>query len=123
MDWVIIENLELSVQIGCNSEERSRPQRIMLCSRIGCDIGAAVASGNVSDSVCYLKVCMLAREVLENRPWILLEQAGVSFIESIFENFPAAREVQLILKKFVVSAAQWTGIEIKRNREQLGVKG
>ncbi len=116
MDLVIIKNFELLVQIGCHAEERQSAQRILLSCSIACDFSSAIASSQVADTVCYVGVATLARELIEGQPWILLEQAGDAFIHALFEKFPAAQHVQLTLKKFVVPGADWTGVHLERTR-------
>lgn len=116
-DFVLIQGLKLPVRIGCNPGERDYPQTLEFSSSIAVGQTNCLITGKPGDTVCYSSVCADLKTLTSENEWSLLEQLAEDVTKLIFERYPAALEIELELRKFVIPSADWVGIKIARKRE------
>lgn len=108
---VLIRRLRLPVKIGCEPSEREFPQVIEFDIDIVLKHSRASTSGFLGDTVCYKQTVDVLAELVRRENFPLLEQLAAGAAQQIFETFPAADSVRLLLRKFVVPHAEWVGYE------------
>ena len=114
-DAVILKGLALLSRIGCTAEERAYPQRLEVDCEITSDLRQAGQSGNLGDTICYMKVRELILALASEKEWALLEELGEQICTAIFERFPRSESIELEMRKFVVSDGEWVGLRLTRS--------
>ena len=115
-DFIIIHELDARCRVGCTAEERAYPQRLVLNFRIGIDSKLAARTGELSDTVCYQTVSESVTAFLLEGEWPLLEQLGEDITKLVLEQFPAAINCDLEIRKFILPGTTCVGLEIERER-------
>ena len=115
-DWVLVEDLRVHARVGRDPHERQAPQRLLVSLAIAVDNSKVLASGSIEDGVNYHLVAQQVREFLSQGEHVLLEQCAHTIIGDLFQEFSAAKRIEVTLKKFYVAEANWTGVRICRDR-------
>ena len=89
---IYIENLELSVIIGLLDHERVQKQRVI----INCEIEYDMESDKYID---YVKVIEIIKSSLEEKKYILLENALPNIINTIKSSFSKVYSIRLKINK------------------------
>lgn len=113
MDKIIIEDLEVSAQIGVTEAERAQPQRLLVSLQMNRDLTAAGRYDNVAATTDYAAVAELIRAVLAQRPRMLIESVAHDIAEAILLR-QWAQTVTVKVKKFSVPGARHVAVEIQR---------
>lgn len=116
MTEIFISNLKVPVRIGCIPGEQEFPQMVRFDVRVAIRDSAAARSGNLLDTVCYKQLSEEIQRLAAHQQWSLLEQLADTVLGTIFEKFPAAKNVSLKISKFTVPAAEAVGIEVTEER-------
>ncbi|MCB0324825.1 MAG: dihydroneopterin aldolase [Bdellovibrionales bacterium] len=115
---VRIEELMTYVRIGVTDAERAYPQRLLISLGIETDISEAAQQRDLTRGICYAALTQSILSFVGEREWVLVEELTEAVSGHIFDAFPAARAVQVMIKKFAVPGTAWVGIESTRTREQ-----
>ena len=121
MDKIIIKDLKLFAYLGVNEEEKINGQNFVLDITVWADLEKPCESDNVDDTVSYAKIIKKVREVFTAEKYDLLERASQVVCDSIFVNFPAVREREILLKKPeapIKADFSYVAVEIRRKRDE-----
>lgn len=99
MDNIIIKDLKLFAYHGVNPEEKLDGQNFVLDIEVWLDLSVPCDSDNVDDTVSYAKIIKKVREVFTAEKYDLLEKAAQVVADTIFKEFPAVTECEILLKK------------------------
>ena len=115
VDTIVISDLEVCFRVGVADEERRYPQRLLLTVEMGSDIGRAIISDAIADTVDYFAVSQALLNFGERREWRLIEKLAADIAEMILSRFKPSR-VTVELKKFVIPQAQFVAVRLARER-------
>ena len=94
-----IERLALHARHGAKEAERSLGQRFYLDIVFTADIGAALASDALADSVHYGDVIKAASRTFTAREYNLIEAAGAAVADALLVTFPKIAAVSVTVHK------------------------
>ncbi len=116
-DKVIISDLVLYAKIGWTAAERKTPQRLALSLEVSLDLRAAAASRSLTDTICYSRLSRRLSEIAAGNDWVLIEELAEALCGSVLSENSHISAIKLLLKKFSIPDASWTGVEITRCKE------
>lgn len=121
MDKIYIRGLRVFAYHGVNIEEKEKGQPFVLDVTLEVDLSRAGQSDNLSDTVNYAKVAKRIVRVMQTEKDDLIERAATRVAEAILTEFPAVREVTVLLKKPrapIAADFDYVAVEISRCREE-----
>jgi len=118
MDIIRITDLEVSYRVGVTVEERSRPQRLLLCLDMEYDLTAAIVRDSLSETVDYHAVSRWLLEFGEGRQWKLIETLAADIAVTVLERFKLPG-VTVEVKKFVIPAAASVSVQLRRTHKTI----
>lgn len=113
MDTILISDLEVRYHVGVPDDERARAQRLLLSIEMDHDVAQAAAGDDLNRTINYFDVCRHLSAFGEHREWKLIEKLAVDIAESVLVRFKPAK-VRVLVKKFIIPAAQFVAIRIER---------
>ena len=116
MDWIEIEDLEVSFRVGVPDEERAAPQRLLISVRMGHEFGVAARTDDLDATIDYFAVSRRILSFGDQRSWRLIEKLAVELATMILEEF-GAREATVKVKKFILPETRWVAVEARRQRQ------
>jgi len=117
-DRIHLLDVTLECRIGVTAEERARPQQLIADITVETDIRAAAAAADVAVALDYEAVLELARQLVGEREYVLLETLVEAMAARILERFAVPR-VRILLKKPAALRHRGVGaaaVEIVRER-------
>lgn len=118
MDWITIEDLEVSFHVGVPDEERAEPQRLLISLRMAHDFSLAARTDDLNSTIDYYAVTQRIKSLGDDREWRLIEKLVVEIAELVLNEF-GAREVEATVKKFIIPETRWVAVSVTRNRESV----
>lgn len=115
-DQIFINALELELKIGCTAEERIEAQRVELDATIDVFSSTAAKTKDLTDTVCYLTLSNLYKEITETSEWVLIEELLESLANESLSRYSAIQAIRLEARKFVVPNTKSVGVRIFRDR-------
>ena len=115
-DRLSVHALTVMAHIGVTEEERSERQRLEVDVDLFADLEAAGTSGDLGFTIDYRQVSDGLRELLEERPWHLVEAAARASIEHLLERFRQVDRAVVRVRKFVLPNTAHVEIEMERTR-------
>uniref|UniRef100_A0A1J3IW64 7,8-dihydroneopterin aldolase n=1 Tax=Noccaea caerulescens TaxID=107243 RepID=A0A1J3IW64_NOCCA len=119
-DKLILRGLKFYGYHGAIPEEKTLGQMFMLDIDAFMSLKKAGLSDNLSDSVSYVDIYNVAREVVEGSSRNLLEAVAELIASKSFESFPQITAIRVKLWKpnvpRIMSGIDYLGIEILRIR-------
>ena len=115
-DKVFIEDLKIQLRIGCTEEERAFPQQIVVNLEAALDLSKSATTKNLSDTVCYVSMAQMCKEVAVSKNWVLIEEYGQELASNILQAFPLVDLCRITIRKFVLPEAKSAGIFLERRR-------
>ncbi len=119
MDSIMIKGLRVYAYHGVKPEEKEKGQRFELDITLKTDLRPAGKSDALADTVNYSAVTKRAVAVMNEAKYDLIEKAAARVAQVILEEFPAALEVTVLLKKPnapVKADFDYMAVEITRHR-------
>ncbi len=113
MDQIIIQDLEVFYRVGVPDEERAKPQRLLLTIELEHDFTQAAKADDLEKTIDYDQ---LSRHLLaygDGRSWKLIETLAVELAAMILGECKP-RQVAVEVKKFVLPAARWVSVRVRR---------
>ena len=95
---VKIRNVEFQANHGATAGERRSARRFQVDVDMTFDMGRALESDRLADTVNYKDVCELVVEIGTSRPYKLLERVAGAMLAAIAARWPTA-SVELELRK------------------------
>jgi 7,8-dihydroneopterin aldolase/epimerase/oxygenase len=94
-----IARLALHGRHGALAAERALGQRFFLDLEIAAEIGAALETDDVADTLHYGQVIKAASAAFNERPFNLIEAAAGHVADDLLARFPAIRSVRVTVHK------------------------
>lgn len=116
MDKIRIHNLEVHYHIGVTDEERSKPQRLLLCLEMERDFSEAARTDDLTRTVDYQKVAQRLIQFGQGRSWRLVEKLAADLAGMVLSEF-AVEAVVLEIKKMVIPQAEYVSFSMRRSRQ------
>jgi dihydroneopterin aldolase len=95
---VKIRNLEFQANHGATAGERRSARRFQVDVDLTFNMGRALESDRLAETINYKDVCELVVEIGTSRPYKLLERVAGAMLTAIAERWPQAT-VELELRK------------------------
>ncbi len=115
MDLICITDLEVHYCVGVPDDERSEPQRLLLCIEMEHDFAKAISRDAISETINYFAVTQKLLNFGEDREWRLIESLAADIAIMILEDF-RPRQVTVEVKKFVIPQAAHVSVKVTRSR-------
>jgi len=116
VDKVFIEDLRLSGKHGVAEHERTTTvQEFVLDIAAELDMGSAAKSDDIADTMDYMHFCEIARDVISNNSFYLIERVAETIADRIFEN-ERITSVSISIRKPNLLDNGVPGIAITRTR-------
>ena len=116
MDSVFVRNLTLSTIIGVYTEERAKPQRVIVSFELFADTRAAALSDNLEDALDYGEAASRVAEFVRGSRFELIEALAEGIATLLLDGYPATRAIVEVLKPGAVAEAQSVGVKIERSQ-------
>lgn len=114
-DTILIEQLELSAQIGVPDEERISPQRLTVSLRIEVARDFRELNDDLSQTVDYYAVCGAIKALAAERPRRLIETLAEEIAAGVLRDFAVAA-VEVELRKFILPDTAFVAVCLRRER-------
>ena len=119
MDKILIRDLNIFAFHGVNPPEKENGQNFILDITLYLDLSVPCESDDVIDTVSYSDVIRKVIEVFTAEKYNLIEKAAEVVAETVFEEFPAVCECEVLLKKpeaAIRADFSYVAVEIRRKR-------
>ncbi|AOY76314.1 dihydroneopterin aldolase [Clostridium formicaceticum] len=117
MDKILLKNLGFYGYHGVLPEENVLGQKFFLDIELYVDLKTAGISDNVEDTVNYAEVYNIAKDIVENKRFQLIEALGESIASTVLGQFPVVKEIVITIRKPeapVRGIYDYFGVEIRR---------
>ncbi len=94
-----IDGLALHARHGAREEERTLGQRFFLDLVVTADVGAALTSDRLEDSVHYGQMIKAVSATFTGRTFNLIEAAAAAVADDLLARFPQVRAVRVTVHK------------------------
>lgn len=95
---IFIDDLRLHAFHGVMEQERNVGGEFTVSLRVHYNIGEAIETDNVADTLNYADLCEVVRQQMA-QPSALLEHVAGRIAKAVFQRFPEASALQLRLVK------------------------
>ncbi|MBO8178354.1 dihydroneopterin aldolase [Aeribacillus pallidus] len=119
MDKIFIQEMEFYGYHGVYEEENRLGQRFRVSVTLFLNLQKAGLTDELQHSVNYAEVYMLCKNIVEGKPFKLIESVAETIASSILETFPLVKEVTVTFVKPdppIPGHYQSVGVEITRGR-------
>ncbi|QQZ09514.1 dihydroneopterin aldolase [Heyndrickxia vini] len=99
MDKILINNMEFYGYHGVLPEENRLGQRFRVTLTLELDLQKAGKTDNLHDTVSYAEVYEVCKEIVEGKPYQLLEAVAEEISKLVLEKFPRIEQVTVQLIK------------------------
>ena len=114
-DHILVSGLELDCHIGVPEEERARSQRLTVSLRVYPDSSFASLDDEIERAVDYFVLTRRMQEVAAERSRKLVETLVEDLAAVVVREFPV-RRVEVELRKYILSDAEFVGVRVVRER-------
>ncbi len=114
-DHIRISGLELRSHIGVPDEERAAAQRLTVSMRVYPRSGFAGLGDEIDRAVDYFVLTRRIQAVAAERPRKLVETLVEEIASVVLDEFPVSR-VEVELRKYILTDAEFVGVQITRER-------
>ncbi|HLO10656.1 MAG TPA: dihydroneopterin aldolase [Pseudoneobacillus sp.] len=95
MDKISVNEMEFFGYHGVFPEETRLGQRFKIDLDVFCDLSEAGASDELSYSINYAELYFLCREIVEGKPFKLIEAVAEKIASEVLVKFPRVMEVKV----------------------------
>jgi dihydroneopterin aldolase len=113
MDIIRISDLTVAYRVGVTEEERSQPQRLLICIEMEHEFASAIARDNLAETVDYYAVCQRVLGFGEECHWQLIETLAADLAAMILDEYKP-KSVAIEVKKFVIPQAAYVSVALRR---------
>lgn len=99
MDKIIIKGLHFYGYHGVFPEERKKGQPFIVDLTLETDMQAAGLSDALEDTVDYSAVCRTVQDIVEGRPYQLLEKVATVIADRVLEEYQKIETIEVTLHK------------------------
>ena len=115
MDKIRIKDLEVFARVGVTTEERARPQRLLVSVDLERDLAEAGRSDTESTTAAYDEVAEMIQREVGSRPRKLIEAVANDVAWAILSRKMAVA-ITVEVKKFSVPQSRYVAVEIHREQ-------
>ena len=115
MSKISIVDLEVHFHVGVTSEERAKPQRLLLTVDMGYDFSTAAATDRVTRTIDYYKVTQKILKFGEGHSWKLIEKLAADVANLVVNDFYPT-SVTVTVKKFPFPQASYVAVSLTKQR-------
>ncbi|MCX7615052.1 MAG: dihydroneopterin aldolase [Clostridiales bacterium] len=118
----MIQDLEVYAYHGVHKEEKELGQMFLVSVEIQADLENAAKTDDILKTIHYGQVCRDIEKGMASSNFDLIETAAYNIIIKIFEKYPIASKVKVILKKPWAPMGKhlkYVAVEIERAREDI----
>ncbi|MBN2326266.1 MAG: dihydroneopterin aldolase [Candidatus Omnitrophica bacterium] len=120
-DVVFLEDVILSIRIGCSSQERSERQPVRLNVYMRYDCRSAGLSDKLKDALNYVKAYRILEELSNSREFVLLERFCEVAAAALLELGAESVRIQASKVRCPIPGLQGrVGVEIERSKDDSG---
>ena len=120
-DRISLSGMRFEGRHGVSDEERELPQLIEVDIEVRADLSAAARSDALEDTIDYGPLVEIARSIVEDGRYRLLEGIAGAIIERVLQDAPAATAVTVRVRKLAVPIdADIDHAEVTLSREREG---
>ncbi len=95
-----MHRLELDVHLGCEADERARPQKVELDASLHfATPPGACRSDRLDETVCYAELAIVARELVARREFRLVEHLGQELLAAFRRRIRSEVRLDLTVRK------------------------
>lgn len=126
MDKIVLSNLEFYGYHGYFPEENVLGQRFKVTIEAYGELSLAHTSGDLDDSVSYVDIFDVVKEVFYSKKYKILEQLGYDIGKAIIDRFFRIKSVQVLVMKPEVPipvTCDYFGIQQEIKRETIAYLG
>ncbi len=123
MDKILLTDLRLRGILGIEPEERQHPQEILVNVTAYADTRAAAHSDDIANAVNYAAMAERIRQHVAAGAPLLVERLAEEIAGILLTEFNVHKVRVRVEKPGAVPQARAAGVEIKRQRAQLGLLG
>jgi 7,8-dihydroneopterin aldolase/epimerase/oxygenase len=116
-----IRGLEVMARVGVPEEERAVSQRLLLDLRFAALDQPADLGDDISGTVDYYSVSRRIIALAGDRPRKLIETLADELADHLLSDYPL-RWIDLTVRKFILSDAEWVGVSVRREVDGNGRK-
>lgn len=98
-DTIFVTGLLIHAHHGVMPHESKVGQRFMIDLELSLDLGNAVQSDKLADSISYSAIVDTATRVFTARHYKLIEAAGGAVADAILKKFPKAKAIKVTVRK------------------------
>ena len=98
-DQIILTGMEFIGHHGCSEEERRLGQNFFVDVVLNLDLSKAGNSDNLNDTVDYVKVFELAKRIVCDMEYNLIETVAESIADDILKSFKTVESVKVKVGK------------------------
>jgi 7,8-dihydroneopterin aldolase/epimerase/oxygenase len=118
-DRIILHNMVFRGHHGVHPAERELGQRFEVDVELGLDLGQAIASDALLDTVDYSRAYAIVREEVEDHQYQLLEALAGAMVRRLLAELPVTSVLVRLRKPQVPleGILSYAAVEIQRRRE------
>ena len=112
-DTLVIQDLEAQCRLGVFEWEQANPQTVWIDLELAIDAAKAAARDDVREAVDYSRIVGLVQEVVQQRPYRLMETLAERVAAEILNTFRPAM-VRVRVKKRALPGIGYAAVEVER---------
>jgi|ERR1044071_8793111 FolB domain-containing protein len=112
---ITIADLEVFYCIGISSEERAKPQRLLVTVDMTFDISTAAVSDRIEKTINYHTLAQELIKFGQGRTWRLVERLVSNIAERILTEY-GPQAVTVEVKKFAIPQARYVSVTLSMSR-------
>ena len=119
-DKILLHGAQFFARHGVSEEERRTGGRYVVDIELTHDFAGAAATDDLTRTISYADVFVVAREVVEGRSFLLVETLGETLAQTLLERFPATTVMVRVRKQPppIDGIVDFAGVEISRERRR-----
>lgn len=108
------KGLVVSCIIGTEPHERMHEQELILDLKVEADVSKVVVSGSLDDTINYVSLAQLCKEVAVKGRYLLIEKFAADALQEISERFPVKSAWICVKKPLAISEAECAFVEMTK---------
>jgi 7,8-dihydroneopterin aldolase/epimerase/oxygenase len=116
MDTIFIRELRIKTVIGIYEWERHIPQTIEVDLEVGLPECAGAHSNNIVDTIDYSKIVVRIQRLLNEKRFLLLENAAESLAETLLHEFGSPWVKVSVAKIAALPNVKRLGVTVERGK-------
>jgi dihydroneopterin aldolase len=120
-DRILLEGIQVPAALGVTAAERRMRRPVLLDLEIERDLSAAGRSDRIGQTIHYGRIYDVVEDVAANTEHKLVEALGERIARAVLSKFDADAVTVTVRKpKPIAGVLEYTGVRLRRTREDLG---